>query len=68
MARTMNGGAMRLPAPTPLAGRPTVALGCTGLHFPADALREARENGVAPVMMHRLTGEDGSGDDGPREC
>ena len=58
---------MRLPAPTPLAGRPTIALGCTGLHFPADALREARENGIAPVMMHRLTGEDGSADDGPRE-
>ena len=58
---------MRLPAPTPLAGRPTIALGCTGLHFPADAIREARENGIAPVLMHRLTGEDGSGDDGPRE-
>ena len=63
----MNGGAMRLPAPTPLAGRPTVALGCTGLHFPADAMHAARENGIAPVMMHQLTGEDGSGDDGPRE-
>ncbi len=63
----MDGGAMRLPAPSPLAARPTVALGCTGLHFPADAVHTARENGVAPVFMHRLTGEDGSGDDGPRE-
>jgi len=58
---------MRLPAPIPLAGRPTVAFGCTGLHFPADAIREAREHGIAPVLMHRLTGEDGSSDDGPRE-
>ena len=58
---------MRLPAPTPLAGRPTVALGCTGLHFPADALRTAQENETAPVLIHHLTGEDGSGEDGPRE-
>ncbi len=58
---------MPLPAPSPLAALPTVALGCTGLHFPADALREARENGIAPVLMHHLTGEDGSADDGPRE-
>ena len=58
---------MPLPAPTPLAERPTVTLGCTGLHFPADALRVACENGIAPVLMHRLTGEDGSSDDGPRE-
>lgn len=58
---------MPLPAPTPLAARPTVALGTTGLHFPADALREACENGIIPVLMHRLTGEDGSSDDGPRE-
>ncbi len=58
---------MTLPAPTPLAARPTVALGCTGLHFPADAVRAARENGIAPVLMHRLSGEDGSADDGPRE-
>ena len=58
---------MPLPAPTPLAARPTVALGCTGLHFPTDALREACENAIAPVMMHHLTGEDGSADDGPRE-
>ena len=58
---------MPLPAPSPLAARHTVALGCTGLHFPADALREARENAVAPLMMHHLTGEDGSADDGPRE-
>src|SRR2546422_5090995 len=58
---------MPLPAPTPLAARPTVAVGCTGLHFPAAALREARENGIAPVLMHHLTGEDGSAEDGPRE-
>ena len=58
---------MPLPAPTPLAARPTVALGCSGLHFPAEALGEARENGIAPVVMHHLTGEDGSADDGPRE-
>ncbi|MEO6755700.1 MAG: tagaturonate epimerase family protein [Chthoniobacteraceae bacterium] len=58
---------MPLPAPAPLAARPTVALGCTGLHFPTDALRTACENGITPVLMHRLTGEDGSSDDGPRE-
>ena len=58
---------MPLPAPTPLAARPTVALGCSGLHFPTQALREAHEGDVAPVMMHHLTGEDGSADDGPRE-
>lgn len=58
---------MPLPAPTPLGARPTVAFGCTGLHFPADALREACENGFAPVLMHHLTGEDGTADDGPRE-
>ena len=58
---------MPLPAPTPLAARPTVALGCSGLHFPTQALREAHESDVAPVMMHHLTGEDGSADDGPRE-
>lgn len=58
---------MPLPAPSPLAARPTVALGCTGLHFPADAVRAAHENGIAPVLMHRLTGEDGSADAGPRE-
>ena len=58
---------MPLPAPSPLGARPTVALGCTGLHFPADAVRAARENGIAPVLMHRLTGKDGSADAGPRE-
>ena len=58
---------MPRPAPSPLAARHTVALGCTGLHFPTDALREACENAIAPVMMHHLTGEDGSADDGPRE-
>ncbi len=58
---------MLLPAPSPLAARPTVALGCTGLHFPADALRAARENHIAPVLMHHLTGEDGTADAGPRE-
>lgn len=58
---------MPLPAPSPLAARPTVALGCSGLHFPMQALSEAREANVAPVMMHHLTGEDGSADDGPRE-
>jgi hypothetical protein len=58
---------MPLPPPSPLAAQPTVALGCTGLHFPSDALRAAGENGIAPVLMHRLTGEDGSNDDGPRE-
>ena len=58
---------MPLPRPTPLAAFPTVALGCTGLHFPADALREAAERGFAPVLMHHLTGEDGTADDGPRE-
>ena len=58
---------MSLPAPSPLAAQPTVALGCSGLHFPAHALRAAHEAGVAPVLMHHLTGEDGSVDDGPRE-
>ena len=58
---------MPLPSPSPLAAQPTVALGCTGLHFPSDALRAAGEKGIAPVLMHRLTGEDGSNDDGPRE-
>jgi hypothetical protein len=58
---------MSVPAPAPLAAQPTVALGCSGLHFPTEALREAHESGVAPVMMHHLTGEDGSADDGPRE-
>lgn len=55
------------PAPTPTAARPTIALGCTGLHFPSDAVRAASEKGIAPILMHRLTGEDGSSDDGPRE-
>ena len=58
---------MPLPAPSPLAAQPTVALGCSGLHFPRQALSEAHAVGVAPVMMHHLTGEDGSADDGPRE-
>ncbi len=58
---------MPLPAPSPLAALPTVALGCTALHFPADALRAAREKGRAPIFMHRLTGEEGSNQDGPRE-
>jgi hypothetical protein len=58
---------MPLPAPTPLAAQPTVALGCTGVHFPSQALTEARDAGLAPVLMHHLTGEDGSADDGPRE-
>ncbi len=58
---------MPLPAPSPLAAKPTVALGCTGLYFPSDALRAACKNGIVPVLMHRLTGEDGSSDDGPRE-
>ncbi len=58
---------MPLPSPTPLADKPTVALGCTGLYFPSDALRAAVEKGIVPVVMHRLTGEDGSSDDGPRE-
>ncbi|MEO6785976.1 MAG: tagaturonate epimerase family protein [Chthoniobacteraceae bacterium] len=58
---------MPLPAPTPLAARPTVALGCTGLHFLTATLREAREKGFAPVLMHHLTGGDGTADDGPRE-
>lgn len=54
-------------APSPLAAHPTVALGCVGAHFPAQALREASGDGFAPVLMHHLTGEEGSGDDGPRE-
>jgi hypothetical protein len=58
---------MSVPAPSPLAAQPTVTLGCSGLQFPAQALREAHEGGVAPVMMHHITGEDGSADDGPRE-
>jgi hypothetical protein len=58
---------MPLPAPSPLAAQPTVALGWSGLHFPARALNEARETGAAPVLMHHFTGEDGSADDGPRE-
>ena len=58
---------MSLPAPSPLTAQPTVALGCSGLHFPTHALREAYAVGLAPVMMHHLTGEDGSADDGPRE-
>jgi len=56
-----------LPAPTPLAARPTVALACLGEFFPADSLRDATAAGISPVFMHRLTGEDGSADDGPRE-
>jgi len=31
------------------------------------ALSKARKAGVAPVLLHRLTGEDGSTDSGPRE-
>lgn len=58
---------MPLPSPSPLAARPTVALGCSGAYVPAQALRGAHENGIAPVLMHHLTGEDGSSDDGPRE-
>ncbi len=58
---------MPLPAPSPLAAQPTVALGCSGLHFPTHALLASHEAGVAPVLMHHLTGEDGSADDGPRE-
>ena len=58
---------MPLPAPSPLAAQPTVALGCSGLHFPMQALSEAHAAGVAPVMMLHITGEDGSADDGPRE-
>jgi hypothetical protein len=58
---------MSLHSPSPLAARPTVALGCSGIHFPAQALRATHEAGVAPVLMHHLTGEDGSGDEGPRE-
>ncbi len=58
---------MPLPSPSPLAARPTIALGCTGLHFPTETLRAAHDEGIAPVLMHRLTGEDGSSDDGPRE-
>ena len=58
---------MPLPAPSPLAAHATVALGCSALHFPTQALREAHRAGFAPVLMHHLTGEDGSADDGPRE-
>ena len=61
---------MPLPAPTPLASRATVALGRTGMHFPADALRETGdtgETGCAPVVMHRLIGTDGATDEDPRE-
>lgn len=58
---------MPLPAPSPLAARPTIALGCSGLHFPAQAVRAAHKAGIVPVMMHHLTGEDSSADDGPRE-
>jgi hypothetical protein len=63
----VDGAAMPLRSPSPLAAGPTVALACNGMYFPAQALREAHEGGVAPVMMHHLTGEDGSADDGPRE-
>ena len=58
---------MPLSAPTPLAAHATLALACNALHFPTQALRETREANVAPVLMHHLTGEDGSADDGPRE-
>lgn len=58
---------MPLPAPSPIAAEPTVALGCSGLHFPVQALNEARGVGAAPVLMHHFIGEDGSADDGPRE-
>lgn len=55
------------PAPTPLAAQPTAAFGCTGIHFPAAAMLGACAKGRAPVLMHRLAGEDGSNDEGPRE-
>jgi hypothetical protein len=58
---------MPLPAPSPLAEHATVALGCTGSHFPAQAAKEALEANLAPVFIHHLTGDDGSADDGPRE-
>jgi len=63
----MNGEEMPLPSPSPLAGHPTSALGCTGLHFPVHAIRDAQSRGFAPVLMHHLSGEDGSADAGPRE-
>lgn len=58
---------MEIPAPTPLAARPTLALGCIGTCFPAGLLGEAVGLGFAPVVLHHLVGEIGSSDDGPRE-
>lgn len=58
---------MDLPAPTPFASRPTVAIGCLGEFFPSALLRELRDAGFAPVLLHRLAGEVGGPGDGPRE-
>jgi hypothetical protein len=58
---------MEIPAPTPLAARPTLAFGCIGACFPAGLLDEACGLGFAPIVLHHFTGEMGSSDEGPRE-
>src|SRR5438067_1420005 len=42
---------MDIPAPTPLAARPTLALGCIGGCFPGGLLDEAIGLGFAPVVL-----------------
>src|SRR5258708_3454149 len=58
---------MDISAPTPLAARPTVALGCLGEWLPSGIMDEAIALGFAPVLLHRLHGEMGGPGDGPRE-
>ena len=58
---------MEISAPTPLASRATVAIGCLGEFFPTEFFREAIGAGFAPVFQHHLMGEPGSSEDGPRE-
>ena len=62
-----NIGLMDIPAPTPLAARPTVALGCLGGFLPSGFMEEAITLGFAPVLLHHLHGEMGGPGDGPRE-
>ena len=58
---------MDLPAPAPLASRPTAAIGCLDGYFPSGLLREVCDAGFAPVFLHRLSGVIGGAGDGPRE-
>jgi len=58
---------MDIPAPTPLASRPTVALGCLDGFFPSNLLRATQQAGFTPVFLHRLATEVGGPGDGPRE-